>query len=179
MLTPGETAKLDHFQTQASAIVRRLTFGESPSIDMERGAIDALQNLYNAYPDPVKKSIRADVLPRVPFELVTGWVKCPHCVKGMVSPDEDHTIPKLDASGKQVFEDITEPETDGNGSVVLDDAGQMIWKVVGQKPVMMPIAHEKRTCPVCGGAGELQSDKPEPVEMTAAEIEAKFGVRVK
>lgn len=171
MLTPGETAKLDHFQTQASAIVRRLTFGESPSIDMERGAIDALQNLYNAYPDPVKKSIRADVLPRVPFEIVTGWVKCPQCIKGMVSPDEDHTIPKIDAGGNQVFEDITEPDT--------NEDGQAILKVVGQRPVMLPIAHEKQTCPVCGGTGELPADKPAPVEMTAAEIEAKFGVKVK
>ena len=79
-------AKVDNFASQAGAIVYRLVDPDH-TLDMETAAIKALQDLYEAYPDPVQTAIRSDVLPRLPFELETGWVKCPHCVRGMVSPD--------------------------------------------------------------------------------------------
>lgn len=88
-------AKIDNFQTQAGAIVYRLVDPDH-SIAMETAAIQALQDLYEAYPDPVQTAIRRDVLPRLPFELRTGYVKCPYCVRGMTSPD----IEAFDAKGR-------------------------------------------------------------------------------
>lgn len=88
-------AKVDHFASQAGAIVYRLVDPDH-ALTLEAPAIKALQDLYEDYPEPVQTAIRRDVLPRLPFTVETGWVKCPHCVRGMVSPD----VEAFDAEGR-------------------------------------------------------------------------------
>ena len=88
MSTEGDKAKADNFQTQAGAIVYRLADPDR-SLEMEQAAIEGLKQLYEAYPPPVQQAIRRDILPRLPFTLPTGWVKCPYCVRGMTSPDRE------------------------------------------------------------------------------------------
>lgn len=88
MSEEGDQAKADNFQTQAGAIVYRLA-DEDRTIEMEQAAIEGLKQLYEAYPPPVQQVIRREILPRLPFDLPTGWVKCTHCVRGMTSPDRD------------------------------------------------------------------------------------------
>lgn len=111
-------AKVDNFQTQASAIVYRLVDPDH-TLDMETAAIEALQQLYEDYPTPVQSAIRNDILPRLPFELRTGWVKCPHCVRGMFSPDID----AVDDRGRPTaFEKEICTTCTGSGELLEDEA---------------------------------------------------------
>ena len=113
MSEAGDAAKVDNFQTQAGAIMYRLA-NPSHTIDLEQGAIDALQALYEAYPQQVQRAIRRDVMPRLGFKLETGWVKCPDCVKGMRSPDRE----VFDDKGRQTaFEKVTCATCRGSGEM--------------------------------------------------------------
>ena len=149
MSEEGDLAKFDNFRRQASAIDYRLVDPDhQPSL--EEGPIATCQRLYDAYPENVQAMIRRDILPRIRFAIQTGYIDCPACVKGRVSPD------------REAF--VTIKDKDGND-------------------VQKPIAIQKELCLKCGGSGELRDDAVEetgePVEMTAEEIERKFGVRIK
>ena len=114
MSEAGDAAKVDNFQTQASAIVYRLV-DPGRGIDLEQGAIDALQQLYDAYPPHVQQVIRSEVLPRITnFNLATGWSACPDCVRGLRSPDQV----VYDAKGRETaFEKVTCATCRGSGEL--------------------------------------------------------------
>jgi hypothetical protein len=181
MLTEGQQAKFDYFNSIISGICYRAV---DPDHNMasEAGALKQAQEYYDTCPEEVQLEIRTVILSReLPFQLDTGWSKCPHCIKGMISPDEERFIPKLDAQGNQVYKEIYEPVLDEAGDPVVDETGQVLTNLAKREAVMQPIAVEKVRCHHCNGTGEIHKDAApvETVEMTADEIEAKFGVKVK
>jgi hypothetical protein len=181
MLTEGQQAKFDYFESIISGICYRAVDPDH-NMESEAGALREAQEYYDSCPEEVQREIRAVILSReLPFQMDTGWSKCPDCIKGRTSPSEERFIPKLDAQGNQVYQDVLEPVLNEDGTMATGDDGKAMQRVVGREPVMQPIAVEKQLCVRCGGSGELHKDAvpAEPVEMTPEEIEAKFGVKVR
>lgn len=154
-LSDVDKARFDIIARQASEISKALADEVTFATDLQnqQGNIARLKEAYDAYPETVQAEVRKELVPRLAFEFDTGWEDCPHCHRGMVSPDKEEFVEMKDDKGNPVTKEVQQMIVDADGAPVLDDNGQPMTKTVEQV-VKKAIAFEKEVCKHCGGSGE-------------------------
>jgi len=154
-LSEVDQARFDNLARQCSNIDKELAdeMTRPALLTQMQPAIDQMKTLYDAYPPEAQAAVRNELMPRLYFSWDTGYEKCPHCVRGMVSPDREEFITQKDAQGNTIYKEQHQVLHDPEGNIMMGVDNQPMTKVVLVADER-PVAIEKEQCKHCTGTGE-------------------------